>query len=63
MSGYMGLNEIDRSEINFWEKEWHTLSEEQKTFFCKLIDLKNREQEREFLAVMAYKTHKKELGL
>ena len=63
MGGYIGLSQIDRSVINFWGTDWYSLTDEQKDVFCKLIGLKNREQEREFLAVMAYKTHKKELGL
>lgn len=59
----MGVEEKDINKINFWEKDWHTLSEEQKDIFCDLIKLKNREQEGEFIALMAYQTHRKELGI
>jgi succinate dehydrogenase flavin-adding protein (antitoxin of CptAB toxin-antitoxin module) len=63
MAGLMGFNEIDRTNIDFWEKEWRELTETQKDYFCNLIGLKSRAMEGEFLALMAFQTYRKDLGI
>jgi hypothetical protein len=63
MTGLMGFNEIDRTKIDFWDFEWNKLTGNQKDYFCELIGLKSREQEGEFLALMAFQTHRKNLGI
>jgi hypothetical protein len=63
MNVVMEHSEIDRTKIDFWDTEWDKLTEKQKDYFCELIRLKSREQEGEFLALMTYQTHRKELGL
>jgi hypothetical protein len=63
MSGILGFEDIDRSKIDFWDTEWKKLSEEQKNIYCKMIGLKSREWEGEFLALMTYQSHRKEMGI
>ena len=63
MSGIVGFDEIDRSKIDFWEKDWNTLTKEEKNIFCDLIKLKQREQEGVFIALMAYQSIRKEMGI